>query len=491
VTKIGSGVMPACTFAYMAPEGHAILARGISCDGISSPDGIPSVLGPAYDAWGAVLTICTIALGGVNPFLPPWYAAGVGPEPYPSIAGCPWNPYNAKMVLEDPTAYERAFGWELLDLDLQEFIRFGLDPNPKERPTIEQLACTAWGRRCFQMMYPSAADADDGACVGDAAADGACVGGDEGISRDEAPSDLREASHEERPAVPPMTTQQQGDAEHDGSVMRAAPPLVAAEGAEPRASMRGSTSNAQQPAARQIELLQAEAAVGERALAGSSQPAARSSATAAAAVLPPADELEAVRSERANNDALRQLADERREDRDRAERLDQRMDEMIEQLKALTALVAKMQADSAAASSKHPLGGRLLSGDGSSCTASDVRTPSGSAGAGPARMSRGGGSRRSGGGSRRSLHSSISSCSGSAEGACKSTGKNAGARVLNQMWGDVKAAGRAVAGWFEQALARPSGMKVCSRAAPTDAVAAAAAPKPRRFHSICSVMALV
>jgi hypothetical protein len=106
-------------------------------------------------------------------------------------------------------------------------------------------------------------------------------------------------------------------------------------------------------------------------------------------------------------------------------------------------------------------------------------------------MSRGGGSRRSGGGSRRSLHSSISSCSGSAEGACKSTGKNAGARVLNQMWGDVKAAGRAVAGWFEQALARPSGMKVCSRAAPTDAVAAAAAPKPRRFHSICSVMALV
>jgi hypothetical protein len=438
----------------MPPETHAIVASGIDA---RRPDGIPSTLGPAFDVWGAVLSIATIALDGINPFEAPLHRKEDCPEPYPRIPGCSWDPYDAQVVLEQPTAYESSPTWDDLDPDLQDFIRAGLHPNPKERATIQQLMAMEWGRRCMALLT-SASSGDNKGCVGSHNAQ------------------EREQALDPEAMTPPLQAAPEPDDVENKRGAAAITPTV--DSSEPCASsesgFQDSSGRTQLLAALQ-STAEAELAVEARIPHNASVPTTHSGD---AAILLLAAELKAAQCER--DDAHQRLAEERLENRAFMERVDTRVSEMGQQIKVLMDLVSTMQVNKGMASLSGGMQDRLhlQSSAGTRSEASGVATPSRTTVAGHAGSSSGGGS------SSRSLESCTCSSRAAGTGARKSGSEGARARVLKEMWGDVKAAGRAVAGWFEQALALPSSSKGPSRAAP-------ATPKSRRFLGRRSVMALV
>jgi hypothetical protein len=471
VTKIGSGELLATSCSYMPPEAHATVVSGADARG---PGGLGSTLGPAFDVWGAVLSIATIALDGFNPFEAPFYVKMDNPEPYPRVPGGSWDPYDAQVVLEQPTAYEDAPAWDYLDPDLQDFIRAGLHPNPEERPTISQLMDTAWGRRCLAPLIAPAVGEDDEGC---------------GVQPGEQSFEEQPAAAPPLPRLDDEQDNAEGEGEGEGGATAAAAAAAAAaatasdeeSGACAPSTQLGS-GPAQLPAPRQSERLGEQVAETCAPLSPSlSAGLSAADGDAAAIISLLTAEIQLVRSER--DDARQQLLDERLEARACMERLESRMGEMGQQLKALTEQLLALQAG------KGQQGlSRLQSGAGAGSQASDAATPSLDAGSRGAHLSSGSGSSgRSGRGRGRS--SSNCGCAGAAD-APKSSSKGAGARVFKEMWGDMKAAGRVVAGWFEEALMGVQS-KSKGRGCAGDAAAAPAGPQKRRFLGMRSVMALV
>jgi hypothetical protein len=101
--------------------------------------------GFAFDVWSIGVTAAHVALGS-HPFAPTQKEV----EAY----GMEWVSRD-QMVVDNVLTKRRAGGhifhphWGLLDEDLKEFVDLCLKVKAKERPTVEQLKETAWGRRAM------------------------------------------------------------------------------------------------------------------------------------------------------------------------------------------------------------------------------------------------------------------------------------------------------------------------------------------------------
>ncbi|KAI8470002.1 MAG: kinase-like domain-containing protein [Monoraphidium minutum] len=149
VTKIGSNTFVTCTFPFIPPEAHAALAEG--ADGFLAR--LTATLGPKFDVYASALSILIVALGGEHPFVPEDWELEEPPL-CEAIPGCPWDPYVAGKVLSEPDCYMFHPNFCQLPSFLQDFVTAALDPNPEERPTIEQLKATEWGQYCLSLVEP-------------------------------------------------------------------------------------------------------------------------------------------------------------------------------------------------------------------------------------------------------------------------------------------------------------------------------------------------
>ncbi|KAI8466870.1 MAG: kinase-like domain-containing protein [Monoraphidium minutum] len=152
VTMIGSDHVTGHTPHYFAPETHAALALG----GGAAAEQFPRTFGAAHDVWAAVLSLYMIVTGGCHPYQPT-EAEAAAPLPYPCFPGYGWEPHMAHKALTTPYVFQDSPAWGQVDPDMKVFVAAMLNPDPKARPTFEELRGTRWGRRCLALVQPASA----------------------------------------------------------------------------------------------------------------------------------------------------------------------------------------------------------------------------------------------------------------------------------------------------------------------------------------------
>jgi hypothetical protein len=163
VTPFGSDRVGAYTWAYAPLEAHA---RALLPNGDVDSRALAATLGPAFDVWGACLSVAEILLGQ-NVFHAAAVAAEEALRPHaggdtPEQRDRAYTRLVSAQVMSNPAAYADHPAWCHLAPDIRAFLTAGLHPDPAQRATIAQLRGSEWGRFIFR-------NDESEACAGSAA----------------------------------------------------------------------------------------------------------------------------------------------------------------------------------------------------------------------------------------------------------------------------------------------------------------------------------